>query len=387
MVHKKTDSAQQTAEISSAEWGKLVERKRKEIGIVYGLIAAFGYSFVPLMLYLIPNNGPYGDLGSISNSTFFVTVQEILGALTMFIFYKPTNFIRYFKMLRHKETWLIVLYGLLGGPVAMVFFQLSVMLTITAAGGNDGTVPGLLLNLNVILAVIGSVIFFRAKQSKYTWTALIISTALIIGMAINFAIDKGLTWQSVGGMCLALITAFLYAIEAVGMYQLMRVSKINFSNQATVSIKTGTSAIIMVVLGTPLAAVASHQGFAYGYVIFQNFQYYNYALIFIAGGILMGFSRMLFYSALRNAGATYTTVTQLLMFFWTPILQYIFIAAKAPQKIEEPTWYYWVYVIPIIICTFVISINEFIVYAEEVGWKKAFQQIRKVKVDSDATEI
>lgn len=120
------------------------------------------------MLYLIPNNGPYGDLGSISNSTFFVTVQEILGALTMFIFYKPTNFIRYFKMLRHKETWLIVLYGLLGGPVAMVFFQLSVMLTITAAGGNDGTVPGLLLNLNVILAVIGSVIFFRAKQSKYT---------------------------------------------------------------------------------------------------------------------------------------------------------------------------------------------------------------------------
>ncbi|AHI58187.1 hypothetical protein P344_04310 [Spiroplasma mirum ATCC 29335] len=48
---------------------------------------------------------------------------------------------------------------------------------------------------------------------------------LIIGMGINFAIDKGLTWQSVGGMSLALITAFLYTIEAVGMYQLMRVSQ------------------------------------------------------------------------------------------------------------------------------------------------------------------
>ncbi|AHF61133.1 hypothetical protein P344_04315 [Spiroplasma mirum ATCC 29335] len=167
MVHKKTDSAQQTEGISSSEWGKLVERNRKEIGIVYGLIVAFGYSFVPLMLYLIPNNGPYGDLGSISNSTFFVTIQEILGALTMFIFYKPTNFICYFKMLKHKETWLIVLYGLLEKPVAMVFFQLSVMLIIMASDGNDGTVPGLLLNLNVILVAIESVIFFRAKQ-KYT---------------------------------------------------------------------------------------------------------------------------------------------------------------------------------------------------------------------------
>ncbi|WP_236681349.1 hypothetical protein [Spiroplasma mirum] len=44
-------------------------------------------------------------------------------------------------------------------------------------------------------------------------------------------------------------------------------------------------------MGPPLAAVASHHGFAYGYVIFQNFQYYNYVLIFIAGGILMGFLR------------------------------------------------------------------------------------------------
>lgn len=50
----------------------------------------------------------------------------------------------------------------------MVFFQLSVLLTINHQGGTDGTVPGLLLNLNVILAAIGSDIFFRICQSKYT---------------------------------------------------------------------------------------------------------------------------------------------------------------------------------------------------------------------------
>ncbi|WP_419334430.1 hypothetical protein [Spiroplasma endosymbiont of Sarcophaga variegata] len=250
----------------------LIRIKRRIIlGIVYGLISAVGYSFVPLMLYMIPEQGPYGNLASPINTTFYVTIQEIMAMFVMFIFYKTKNFINFFKMLHHKETWLVVLYGFLGGPVAMVFFQLSVLLTINHLGQTDGTVPGLLLNLNVILAGVGSAIFFRARQSKYTWTALAISTFLILGMSIHFAIDEGLTWSSIGGMCLALITAAFYAMEALGMSHLMSYSKINFTNYETVSIKTGSSALLMLLLGTPIAAVASHQNFFEGYKIFTNF--------------------------------------------------------------------------------------------------------------------
>ncbi|AOX44255.1 hypothetical protein S100390_v1c09190 [Spiroplasma sp. NBRC 100390] len=367
----------------------LIRSKRRIIlGILYGLISAVGYSFVPLMLYMIPEQGPYGNLASPINATFYVTIQEIMAAFVMFIFYKPKNFISFFKMLRHKETWLVVLYGFLGGPFAMVFFQLSVLLTINNIGQTDGTVPGLLLNLNVILAGVGSAIFFRARQSKYTWTALAISTCLILGMSIHFAINEGLTWKSIGGMCLALITAALYAMEALGMSHLMSSSKINFTNHETVSIKTGSSALLMLLLGTPIAAVASHQSFVEGYKVFANFQYYQYALIFIVGGIIMGSSRMLYYACLVMSGPTYTTSTQLLMFFWTPIWQYIFIATGVPNEILEPTWYYWVYVIPIVFCTFVISSNEFLMYAGKVGWKRAFHELfGKIPKESDTKKL
>ncbi|GAA6238654.1 MAG: hypothetical protein SPLM_07700 [Spiroplasma phoeniceum] len=350
-------------------------KRRIILGIMYGLISAVGYSIVPLMLYIIPKQGPYGNLAAPINATFYVTVQEIMATFVMFIFYKPKNFINFLKLLRHKETCLIVLYGFLGGPVAMVFFQLSVLLTINHQDGTDGTVPGLLLNLNVILAAIGSAIFFRARQSKYTWTALAISTCLILGMSIHFAIEEGLAWSSIGGMCLALVTAGFYAMEALGMSHLMSSSKIKFTNHETVSIKTSSSAILMLLLGTPIAAVFSHQSFLDGYKIFANFQYYDYALIVLAGGIIMGSSRMLYYACLAMSGPTYTTSTQLLMFFWTPIFQYFFIAVNVPNKISEPTWYYLVYVIPIVFCTFIISSNEFLVHASKVGWMRAFHEL------------
>ncbi len=345
------------------------------LGIMYGLISAVGYSIAPLMLYIILEQGPYGNLAAPINATFYVTAQEIMATFVMFIFYKPKNFINFLKLLRHKETWLIVLYGFLGGPVAMVFFQLSVLLTINHQGGTDGTVPGLLLNLNVILAVIGSDIFFRSRQSKYTWTALSISTCLILGMSIHFSIKEGLAWSSIGGMCLSLMTAGFYAMEALGMSHLMSSSKIKFTNHETVSIKTSSSAILMLLLGTPIAAVFSHQSFLDGYKIFANFQYYDYSLIVIAGGIIMGSSRILYYACLAMSGPTYTTSTQLLMFFWTPIFQYIFIAVNVPNKISEPTWYYWVYVIPIVFCAFIISSNEFLVHASKVGWKRNFREL------------
>ncbi|WP_425379791.1 hypothetical protein [Spiroplasma endosymbiont of Stenodema calcarata] len=364
-----------TSEETKNDLNLIRSKRRIILGILYGLISAVGYSFVPLMLYMIPEKGSYGNLALPINATFYVTFQEVMAMFVMFIFYKPKNFINYFKLLRHKETWLIILYGFLGGPFAMVFFQLSVLLTINAAGQTDGTVPGLLLNLNVILAGIGCAIFFRARQSKYTWTALIISTCLIVGMSIHFAINEGLTWTSIGGMCLALITAALYAMEALGMSHLMNSSKINFTNHETVSIKTGSSAFIMLLLGTPIAAVASHQNFIEGYKVFSNFQYYEYALIFIFGGIIMGSGRMLYYACLAMSGPTYTTSTQLLMFFWSPIWQYVFIAANVPNEILEPTWYYWVYVIPIVFCTFVISSNEFLMYAGKVGWRRAFREL------------
>ncbi|WP_338955597.1 hypothetical protein [Spiroplasma endosymbiont of Polydrusus cervinus] len=350
-------------------------KRRIILGILYGLISAVGYSIIPLMLYIIPTHGLYGDLASPINVTFYVTVQEIMAVFVIFIFYKPKIFINFFKLLRHKETWLVVLYGFLGGPVAMVFFQLSVLLTITNHDGTDGTVPGLLLNLNVILAAVGSAIFFRARQSKYTWTALAISTFLIIGMSIHFALEESLDWSSIGGMCLALVTTAFYAMEVVGMSHLMSSSKIKFSNHETVSIKTGSSTLLMLLLGTPIAAVFSHQSFVDGYKVFANFQYYDYALIFIAGGLIMGSSRILYYACLAMAGATYTTSTQLLMLFWTPIFQYIFIAANDTNEVAPPTWYYWIYVVPIVLCTFIISSNEFLVHASKVGWKQAFHEL------------
>ncbi|AGM25414.1 hypothetical protein [Spiroplasma chrysopicola] len=383
MSLRKLEKPKATQLVSAAEFKKIKSKKTVIVGISHGLIAAVIYSLVPLLLYILPANGGYGDLNSTLNTTFYVTIQEIMAAVVMFLFYKPTNFIRYFKKLRHKTAWLIILFGFLGGPFAMIFLQLAVLMTINAAGKVDGTVPNLLLNLNVILAAVGSIIFFRARQSKYTWIALILSTTLIIGMSINFAVEQGLSWSSIGGMCLALVTAGLYSLEALGMSHLMRSSKVKFTDKEAVSIKTGSSALIMLVFGLPIAALVDnpHQGFWVGYQIFSNFQYYQYLIIFLCGGVIMGTGRMLYYSGLSKAGPTYTTATQLLMFFWTPVFQYLFIAIGVPTEILPPTWYYWIYVIPIIFCTFLISINEYIIFATEVGWRKALSELfHKVEV-------
>ncbi|AXF96925.1 putative transmembrane protein [Spiroplasma phoeniceum P40] len=51
-----------------------------------------GILFVPLMLYIIPEQGPYGNLAAPINATFYVTVQEIMATFVMFIFINQKNF-------------------------------------------------------------------------------------------------------------------------------------------------------------------------------------------------------------------------------------------------------------------------------------------------------
>lgn len=343
-------------------------------GIIYGFISSIGYSIVPLMLYIIPYQEKYGNIESPINTTFYVTFQEIITVFIIF-FLKPKKFINFSKLLFYKEAWLIILYGFLGGPLAMIFFQLSILLTINYQGNTDSTVPGLLLNLNIILVAIGSNIFFNINQSKYTWIALIISTCLIFGISIHFILEEGLSWSSIGGMSLSLITAILYAVEALGMSHLISFSKIKFTNYEVVLIKTISSVILMITLVMPISAILSKKNFLDCYKIFINFKYYKYAMIFFIGGVIMGISRILYYTCLSISGATYTTSTQLFMFFWTPIFQYIFNILQVSNKILKPTWYYWIYVIPIIFCAFIISSNEFLIYANKIGWKKIFYKI------------
>ncbi|WP_338970116.1 DMT family transporter [Spiroplasma endosymbiont of Labia minor] len=362
-------------------------------GMSWGLISALIYSLSPLISYITVSSEH--EYGSFVSSTMYVVWQEVFAAIIMCLCYKPTEFFRYFKKLKDPRSWLIVLIGVTAGPIAMVMLTLAAQFTIVAGGQKDDTIAGMLLNLNAILACLLSNALYKTKNSKLAYMAFFVSAGLIVGLSIHFCIEKDIQPIGVLGIIFGLVAAVLYALEAVFMYAVMNKMHLNLSDREVVSIKTGTSAILMLIFAMPIASLADHDTAVNGYKAFALMGDWVIAIKYIIGGVLMGFGRMMYYYCIKHASGSYAASSQLLMLFWTPIIQYImvgiqkyvgdpFLLQNEQDKwgphvsinsgilIVEPEWWYWVYAIPIVIALLVIVFDEnFFQIAEKKGWKAA----------------
>ncbi|AXK50787.1 DMT family transporter [Spiroplasma alleghenense] len=389
----------------------LVEKNHRVvlIGIFVGLCSAVIYSLMPLLSNIEtaienPVSG-LGRYGTYTISTLYVTWQEIAAAVTMLFIFGPMRAFRSFKLLKHRKAWFIVLLGFLGGPIAMVFITLAALFVMTGAGLSDGTIGSMLLNLQPVFCAIAAMVFLKQKQSNYTIVALIITAILMVGFVTTFGVAEKIQVQSILGIVFALIAAGLYTLEAIGMEKLMKYSEFNFPFQETSFIKTTFSALFMIIL-MPLASsidfwsssdiTAESYGHAFlnGWASFEIMQSWVVALKFIGCGILLAFGRTMYYYAIKHASGTYAASTQLLMLIWTPIIQYVmngiargnnlvaiqdgWLTSGPPGSINsiriltsEPQSYYWFFVIPIILCLFVITFNQFFVDLQTKGWQQA----------------
>ncbi|WP_338972536.1 hypothetical protein [Spiroplasma endosymbiont of Panorpa germanica] len=376
------------------------------VGILVGLCSAVIYSLMPLLSNIEtaienPVSG-LGRYGTYTISTLYVTWQEIAAAVTMIFIFGPMRAFRSFKLLKNRKAWSIVLLGFLGGPIAMVFITLAALFVMTGAGLSDGTIGSMLLNLQPVFCAIAAMVFLKQKQSNYTIGALMVTAILMVGFVTTFSIKEEIQVQSILGIVFALIAAGLYTLEAIGMEKLMKYSEFNFPFQETTFIKTSFSALFMIIL-MPLASsidfwsssdiTSESYGHAFlnGWASFEIMQSWVVALKFIGCGILLAFGRTMYYYAIKNASGTYAASTQLLMLIWTPIIQYImngiargsnltaiqdgWLVSGNPNSINdiriltsEPQSYYWFFVVPIILCLFVITFNEFFVDLQTKGW-------------------
>lgn len=365
-------------------------RHKALIGVCLGLLSAIVYSLAPLISNLSFRREQ--DYGNNTIATLIVTWQEILSAILMFAFYGPKNFINYFKILKEPKAWLVVFYGFLGGPIAMVFITLSAQFTFNGKGNTDGSIPNMILNLYVIFSAALSSWLFKIRQSKWCWIALALSMALILGLTIHFAVEQEIQTKSIIGIIFALIGALFYTMEVIGMYHLMQKTSLKLTDREAVSIKTTSSAILMIIC-MPFASLADSRSMYEGWEAFSVFDTWQIIIKFVTVGLMMGAARMMYYFCIKHANGVYAASTQLLMLFWTPILQYVLDAIRKAANIatsldannsvaisiDIPQAYYWIYVVPIILCLLVITFNDYILIAEKVGWK---QMIRQFKVDN-----
>ncbi|AHI53512.1 hypothetical protein SSABA_v1c01000 [Spiroplasma sabaudiense Ar-1343] len=374
------------------------------IGILVGLCSAIIYSLMPLLSNIetaIENSqSGFGRYGPYTVSTLYVTWQEIAAAITIFFIFGPMRAIRSFKLLKHREAWYIVLFGFLGGPVAMVFITLAALFVMTGAGLSDGTIGSMLLNLQPVFCALAAMFVLKQKQSNYTIAALAVTAILMVGFVTTFGVKEQIQTKSILGIVFALIAAGLYTLEAIGMEKLMKYSKYNFPFQETTFIKTTFSALFMIVLmpiasstdfwtsGGSVGAKNYGQAFIDGWASFEIMKSWVVALKFIGCGVLLAFGRSMYYFAIKKASGTYAASTQLLMLIWTPAIQYLMNGiAQATGKIaqtdvpwnansindiriltSEPQTYYWYFVVPIILCLFIITFNQLFVDLQTKGW-------------------
>lgn len=357
------------------------------IGICLGLLSAVVYSLAPLISNITFKREQ--DYGSNTIATLFVTWQEILSSLLMFAFYGPKNFINYFKRLKDPKAWLVLFYGFLGGPIAMVFITLSAQFIFNVQGNTDGSIGNMILNLYVIFSATLSSWLFKIRQSKWCWIALALSMALILGLTIHFVVEQEIQTRSIVGIAFALIGALFYTTEVIGMYHLMEKTSLKLTDREAVSIKTASSALLMVIC-MPFASLADSRAMYEGWEAFSIFDTWQIIIKFVCVGLMIGVARMMYYYCMKYANAGYAASTQLLMLFWTPMLQYALDAIRKSANvatslgannsvaisIDIPQSYYWIYVVPIILCLFVITFNDYILIAEKIGWKQMIKQFK-----------
>lgn len=212
------------------------------------------------------------------------------------------------RALKTKSGWFVALAAVIGGPVGMTGYVLSV----ANMGPSIGAVA------SAIFPAIGAVLaffFLKEKMSWYRWVFLILSLLGVYGLSYSPEIDIRNFWLGFAG---TLMCAFGWGIEAVIVAKSVQDEAV--TDDVALQIRQTTSAVVYGLVILPIL-----KGWGFTVSLFRGT---GWLIPIIAAAALFATASYLFYyRAISRIGASKAMALNITYSAWAVVFSVIFLKA------------------------------------------------------------
>ena len=320
---------------------------KEKHGITLGSTSAIFYSINTLLNIII-----FGIVFSSSyrSSLSFGTIL-LYGTLTSFIkdfiltmtivMWKQKSFFSVLKFYKQKSFWLLTLGIIFGGPIGFTL--------VTAAILYNGASYGVALsNFSPIIVTLLCYKFLRTKISKIGWAS--IATVIISITLLSFVQTNSFhfTLRSFIGILIAIAAVLSWALETFFVEYVEKMGDQDFTTPQKLALKSIVSTLFTPTILIPITyiiiAISGQLGQS-NEMVKKIFLSWEGWAIFISIGVVVTMGRILYYKAIKNAGATRADILYYLTVILVPICSIIFWAVGIPGFTTPDganKWYFWV---------------------------------------------
>ncbi len=342
-------------------------------GIISGISCSIFYGLYPVLLTLLAFNNGSIKWSFGPNDTYKIVIWGfvLVGLKELFntIFSIFTALVRgqiknYFKniygLLKNKWGWLIVLGGIVSGPIGYTFLTLGILFSTPAYGSAFSSwMP--------IFTMIGAVLIFKDKINFYGWIGVILTfmSALIMGIVAitNSGVSSHSKTLLIAGIVLACFAPLCWSFENILIDIALRYSNINIKTDTIVNLKVLSGALaapFIIVIATLFTSVGIPQAFKWYGEFFTNWSFlWGIALV----GAVMFVGRFFFYNSVRLAGSGLASAFYNSCTLSTAILQSIFasfglLSSVAGSGNYDLHWWFWIFLLIMIGGILLVSKNN-----------------------------
>ncbi len=346
---------------------------RKKEGIISGVACSFFYGLYPVLILSLAFQHGSIKWAFSGNETYkiiiwgfvFVALKELFNTITSIVTALLRGQIKnYFKdmfyLLKNKWGWLIVIGGIISGPLGYTFLTLGILFSSPAYGSAfSAWMP--------IFTMIGAVIIFKDRINIYGWIGVFLTfaSALVMGIVTIITSDVSEHYKTmlIMGIVLSCLAPVCWSIENILIDTALRFSNMKMKTDTIVNLKVLSGALaapFVIMIATLFTNVSISQSAKWYGEFFTNWQF----LIGIAiVGATMFFGRIFFYNSVRVIGSGIASAFYNSCTLSTAIFQSIFASLGWLSSISGNNdyklhWWFWIFLFIMIGGVLLVSKNN-----------------------------
>ncbi|WP_381414906.1 hypothetical protein NPX79_02700 [Spiroplasma endosymbiont of Anurida maritima] len=340
-----------------------------------GITSAICYSIIPFLLFFIKKNSSISaselilvlifsnylneliswiclsyicNFSNIRKKTLNISKTSfIIGLWFHWAFFSVFTGLSYtLKSILKKDILLMMVIGILSGPVAMILIMFSSSYLLP----NSNTLPNVLLNISPLFAYIGTKVIFKDKISLVSKIGIFITIGSVFIMSITYIfLSNFILWKLILAIILSTFAGLTYGLTALINDYLLHKEKQTINSNDIILLKTGFSFIVGLVIFLPAASSVMGKNITYlwnGHYNFliKNFGTYYYLLI--SGLVIVG-ARLFWFNCSQVLDSNLSAAVLLSSLLWTPLLQIILSKIFPSLNLGEVKWFYWIFAVMI----------------------------------------
>lgn len=294
----------------------MMKSNRNKLGYLFGISSGLLWSINTLLLGIIMNTATFttSAILIISGGVFSSFLHDTFAAFWVSLFMKiRKKYVNIISLLKLKDTRYLILGALLGGPIGMTFYVLSIKNT-------SPSITAMITSAYPVLSVIMAILLLKERINARTIIGITITLISVIYLGYTPSEESGVITDI--GIIYAVLCAIGWASESVICAYGMKSNKIE--PDMALTIRETASFITYFVFVVPFFC-GSYDGV---FEIIQSPTIY----LFIGAGLLGVSSYICWYRSINIIGAAKAVTLNSTYAFWTLVLSITFLGESIDIK-------------------------------------------------------